>query len=372
MSSGYKILYNGTPLVVNPVAFAERSPVFAQYYSPEVSGEMKITSETPVANFEEFLPAVQGGHCAITEENVKSLRILAQQWGVAALIEECDQWSNSPRAILSSLLNAIERKNRPVINDLLDVIAPRLPEFLADERFAQVPPKFVSTILSHARCAATDQHELLRAFIRILDAQPVPRSSGLFNLLEVAELAPDEIELAIMHDRIDLSSIAVFLANCGQMLLKGDQVARDRLDKLDAAIHRLEKQCEDAASDVGDLHKQIDDERRRHEDHKIQLQALTQRYEPGKPAPPPPPPPAKHREEKAPKANHWKGQQAAKSQFVYIPDADRRKAAENPKPDNAPRRPIATVESAKPDEEPRRMPKPRKRYRFTYTPGVDD
>jgi hypothetical protein len=358
MSSGYKIVYNGTPLVVNPIAFAESSPVFAQYYSPEVSGEMKITSEIPVANFEEFLPAVQGGHCAITEDNLESLRALAQQWTVTALVEECDRWSTSPRAILSSLLSAIERKNRPATDELLDAIAPRLPEFLADERFAQVPPKVVSAALGHAKCAAIDQHDLLRAFIRILDAQPVPRSSALFNLLEVGELAPDEIELVIVHDRIDLPSIAIFLSNCGQMLLKGDQAARDRLDKLDAAIHRLEKQCQDAASDAGSVHRQIDEERRRHDDHKRQLQAMTQRYEPTKP-----PPAGKRKEEKPPKANHWKGQQAAKSQFVYIPDADPRKAAERPKPDDEPKRPVAAAESAK--------PKPKKHDRFTYTPGVD-
>jgi hypothetical protein len=60
MSVLYKIIYNGTPLVVNPIAFARFSPIFAQYYDPTHGGEMKITSEIPVSNFEEFLPAVQG------------------------------------------------------------------------------------------------------------------------------------------------------------------------------------------------------------------------------------------------------------------------------------------------------------------------
>jgi hypothetical protein len=177
----------------------------------------------------------------------------------------------------------------------------------------------------------------------------------LFNDLDVTTLTPDEIELVITHDRIDLSVIASFLSNCAQGLLKAEQSAADKLAKLDGAIHRIEKQCQDITADTTAVRKQIDDERRRHDDHKRQLQAMLQRYEPNGPP--------ERREEKQGKTARWKGQQAAKSQFVYIPADD-------------PKRPHVTIEDAKPKaEDDQRRPPPqrtKKHDRFTYTPGVDD
>jgi hypothetical protein len=298
MSGTYRILYNDTPLDINPQAFADASRVFAQYYQPDNPGEMGITSEMPLEFFREFLPAVQGQRIALTERNIDAMRTLARDWEVAALAEQCDRWENSPEVILHRLREASHDKDAPRCEELIQVVAGRIDEFLRLEQLMLIPPKYLQSIITHANCHATDQRELFKVIMSLVEIRQAG-CSALLNSLSIDALSDDDLGLVIMSDNLDRGAAGPFMAQVALRFLRGSQTASADIGRLEAASRHAEQQRAQRLNELRGLEQRLAEEKIQHGECVRQLNAMYERYEPTHPRAvanrPPPPPKAEPR-----------------------------------------------------------------------------
>jgi hypothetical protein len=322
----YTIVYNGTPIRVNPTHFAEASEVFAQYYDPKASGEeLSITSQVPLPIFQEFLPAVQRGSCTITEENISTLRGLADEWKVETLREECDRWEKSATVVLHRLRSAIQSNDRGAVAELIPKLADQIDLALDSPEFVALPAKVIGDILGQSNCNVTEHEKLLRALKTVL--QNGGKVSGLLNHVSVDSLNPDTIEAVITCDRLDLNAAGDFISNCAQRFIQNGKQSREKIQRLENQIRKSRKQCDDITASIRSVQHSLDEQRQRHQEHQRELQIARQAYEPD-------PPPGSS-------ADHGAGQgrkkvggkpKNQKSQFVYYPEPDPPAKPEPPAP----------------------------------------
>jgi hypothetical protein len=282
MAEIYHIIYNDTPLDINPQYFADASSVFARHYQPDNPGEMTITSEMPVEFFRQFLPAVQRQRVTLSEQNIDAMRSLARDWDVPSLIESCDRWENGTEVLLRRFINAHHDKNFSRCEELVPIIAARIDEFIRLERFMLIDPKFLHDIITHSECHATDQHELLKVIMGIIQLR-TSRCSALLNTLVVDELSDDELELVMSNDKIDRGAAVGFITKVTLRFLRTSRSVSSEIHRFEVECKRAEQQRNQKLTELKMAEQRLSDEKVQHKECVRQLNGLYERYEPGHP-----------------------------------------------------------------------------------------
>lgn len=201
------ISYNGELVEIDPISFTQSSKYFADHYNSE-SGVLEFRSKVPLNLFLQFLPFVQGEPIEISQSNINTLLLFANEWEIESLKQKIDECKMQPEEVLQAALEKLKEKNG--IYDLIDVMAMRVNSLLYMPQFALIPPKILMEIFINPYCKIYDQHVLLK-FILGVCSYVGKKSSFLFDIVDPSSLNDFEINDIFENKNVDLSKSPIFI-----------------------------------------------------------------------------------------------------------------------------------------------------------------